>query len=176
MTLSIIVYAWSLYNTITNLSKSTNEQFSSHFFFWLTPYQHPVLGRACGNMGSDPCICQFCVVCTEHAHDQWLIRVLGSSNCYVCECRAKRRVWLSSTFAACWWLNWASPIAHAFLVACTRLYKPLCRSVGLSVTLYFFFAKRLIVSRVRDLWRSALFSIFLFLPLIYHYIIFISLM
>ena len=154
---------------------------SAHTFFWLTPYQHPVLGRACGNMGSDPCICQFCVVCKEHAHDQWLIRVLGSSNRYVCECRAKRRVWLSSTFAACWWRNWASPIAHAFLVACTRLYKPLCRSgrpsVGRSVRpsdgrsvclshFTFFFAKWLIELRVRDLWRSALF--FTDWPLIYY--------
>ena len=50
-----------------------------------------------------------------------------------------------------------------FLVACTRLYKPLCRSVGRSVgrsfahALLFFFAKWLIVSRMRYLWRSALF-------------------
>ena len=50
-----------------------------------------------------------------------------------------------------------------FLVACTRLYRPLCRSVrrsvGPSVTLYFFFAKWLIELRVRDLWRSALFDV-----------------
>ena len=44
----------------------------------------------------------------------------------------------------------------------TQLYKPLCRSVGLSVrrsvTLYFFFlAKWLIELRVRDLRQSALF-------------------
>jgi len=52
----------------------------------------------------------------------------------------------------------------SFLVACTRLYKPLCRSVRRSVgpsvrrsvTLYFFFEKWLIELRVRDLWRSAL--------------------
>ena len=41
-------------------------------------------------------------------------------------------------------------LVHAFidlLVACTRLYKPLCRSVGPSVA----------VHEARDLWRSALF-------------------
>jgi len=38
-----------------------------------------------------------------------------------------------------------------FLVACTRLYKPLCRSVGPSV------GKRLLGAR--DLWQSALFFI-----------------
>ena len=68
-----------------------------------------------------------------------------------------------------------------FLVACTRLYKPLCRSVGPSVRwsvgpsvgpsvrhTLLFFAKWLIELRVRDLWRSALFAslaIFVYDPL-----------
>ena len=62
-------------------------------------------------------------------------------------------------------VNFEMTLISAFLVACTRLYKPLCRSVrrsvgpsvSPSVTLYFFFAKWLIELRVRDLRRSALF-------------------
>ena len=51
-----------------------------------------------------------------------------------------------------------------FLAACTQLYKPLCQSICPSFghTLLFF-AKGLIVSHARDLWRSALFSFFLLL-------------
>ena len=35
--------------------------------------------------------------------------------------------------------NYVIQVGNLFLVACTRLYTPLCPSVGLLVTLYFFY-------------------------------------